>query len=130
MAVILYVEDDSEQVLMMRMYLEKKNFTLVIAEDGREALDKIKNLRPDLILLDLFMPRLDGFGVMRAIKSNPQTAPIPIIILSAWPTSENRRRAEEAGAVDFVAKPYEPAYLALLIEKHLAIAQAADSASQ
>ena len=124
MSVILYAEDDSEQMTMLRMYLEKKQFKLIGAEDGREAVDKIKSLHPDLILLDIFMPRLDGFGVLRAIKSNPQTASIPVVILSAWPSGDNRRRAEEAGAVDFVAKPYEPAYLAMLIEKHLATAKA------
>lgn len=124
MPVILYAEDDPEQIQMMRMYLEKKNFTLVEATDGREAVDKIKALQPDLILLDLLMPRLDGFGVMRAIKSSPHTARIPIIVLSAWPTRSNRRRAAEGGAADFVAKPYEPAYLAMLIEKHLSIIEA------
>ncbi len=121
MAVILYAEDDPEQALMMRMYFERRTmFDLIEAPDGREAVEKIKTCQPDLVLLDLFMPRLDGFAVLRAIQANPQTAHIPIIILSAWPTSSNRKRAMEEGAVDFVAKPYEPAYLAMLIEKHLA----------
>lgn len=124
MPVILYAEDDPEQLFMMRMYLKKRNFTLVEATEGREAINKIKRLQPDLILLDLLIPRIDGFGVLRTIRSNPQTAHIPVIVLSAWPATKNRQRAEEAGATDFVAKPYAPAYLALLIEKHLAVAEA------
>lgn len=128
MRTILYAEDDREQLRMMRMVLEGKNFQLIEARDGKEAIDKIKAFLPDLILLDLFMPRIDGFSVLRHIKADPQTAPIPVIVLSAWPTGDNRKRAHNTGAVDFVAKPYVPTQLVKIIRKHLAIPETSDLA--
>jgi twitching motility two-component system response regulator PilH len=100
--------------------LKGTNVTLIEAVDGQEALQKIRDRHPDLILLDLFMPRLDGFGVLKAIKSNPVTKHIPIIVLSAWPTGDNRERAKKAGALDFIAKPYKPTELAKLVKEFLA----------
>ena len=108
MPTILYAEDDSEHRIMMRMIMKKTDFTLVEAHNGQEVLQKIQYQRPDLILLDLFMPKVDGYAVMDALKANPETKNIPIIILSAWPTVDSRKRTKQAGAIDFIAKPYDP----------------------
>ena len=120
MPTVLYAEDDPEHRDMMRMALKNTNISLIEAVDGLEALRKIEEQSPDLIVLDLFMPRLDGFSVMEAVKSNLRTRHIPIIVLSAWPTGDNRKRTREAGASVFVAKPYQPSQLVALIEKTLA----------
>ncbi len=116
---LLYAEDDSEHRMMMRLIIKETNATLVGAANGREALQKIQEQQPDLVLLDLFMPELDGFGVMEALKSNPETRHIPIIIVSACLDAENRKRAIKAGALDFIAKPYDPIELIELVDKHL-----------
>jgi CheY-like chemotaxis protein len=119
MPTVLHVEDDVEHRIMIRAMLKKTNITLVEAADGQEALEKVQHQHLDLILLDLFLPHVDGFSVMEAVKSNPRTSHIPIIILSAWPTGDNRARAKKAGASYFVAKPYNHNKLVRLINKVL-----------
>ena len=87
MPTVLYAEDDSDHQAMVRMALKNTNITLIEALDGLEALQKIQGQSPDLILLDLFMPRLDGFRVMEAVKANPRTRHIPVIrkrIIGNW----------------------------------------------
>ena len=119
MPTILYAEDDVEHRTMMRVIVKTANITLIEAGDGAEALYQIRSQRPDLVLLDLFMPKMDGFGVMEAVQADPNLKYIPIIVLSAWPTGDNRERARQAGAVDFVSKPYDPVQLIGLIQKNL-----------
>ncbi len=116
---LLYAEDDSEHRMMMRLIIKETNATLVGVANGREALQKIQEQRPDLVLLDLFMPELDGFGVMKALKSNPKTRNIPIIVVSACLNAENRKRVIRAGVLDFITKPYDPIELIKLVDKHL-----------
>jgi CheY-like chemotaxis protein len=120
MPTILYAEDDIEHRDMMRVIMKNTNFTLVEASNGQEALQKIHHQHPDLILLDLFMPKLDGHGVMEALKSDPDTRHIPIIVLSAWSTGDNRKRAKNSGAIDFIAKPYDPIELVNAVQNYLA----------
>jgi CheY-like chemotaxis protein len=119
MPTVLYAEDDLEHREMMRVFLKNTDITLVEACNGQEALQKVRCQQPDLILLDLVMPKLDGHGVMEALKSDPETRHIPIIVLSAWATGENRRRARQARATGFVAKPYDPIELLKLVEDYL-----------
>ena len=119
MPTVLYAEDDVEHREMMRVILQGSNITLVEASNGVEALQAVQKQRPDLILLDLFMPKLDGHGVMEALKSDPKTKNIPIIVLSAWSTGDNRKRARNAGARDFIAKPYDPVELMKMVNNYL-----------
>ena len=119
MPTVLYAEDDSEHRIMMRLIMKNTDITLIEAHNGQEALQKIQYQRPDLILLDLFMPRVDGYGVMEALKANPQTRDIPIIVLSAWPTKDILRRTKQAGANDFIAKPYDPFKLVEIVKEQL-----------
>jgi len=119
MPTVLYADDEQEHRLMMQVILKNQNITLVEASNGEEAIEKIKRHRPDLILLDLFMPRVDGFGVLEAVKSDVATQDIPVIVLSAWPTGDNRERARNVGAVDFISKPYDPVELLEQVKIHL-----------
>jgi CheY-like chemotaxis protein len=121
MPTVLYADDEQEHRLMMQVIMKNEEITLLEAANGEEAIETIKHQQPNLVLLDLFMPRIDGFGVLQAIKSDPKTRDIPIIILSAWPTGDNRERARNFGAVDFVAKPYDPLRLIQLVQQHLPI---------
>jgi CheY-like chemotaxis protein len=116
---LLYAEDDSEHRLMMRLIMKDTNAVLISVANGEEALRQIQEQQPDIILLDLFLPKLDGFEVMEALKSNPATQHIPVIIVSARLTPENRERARQIGASDFIAKPYDPFDLLMLVDKHL-----------
>ena len=104
---------------MKAFILESKEYVVVTALNRIEGMEKVSTDKPDLILLDLFMPRLDGYGVMKAAKSSPVTKDIPIVVLSAWPTGDNRERARKAGALDFIAKPYKPTELAQQIREYL-----------
>lgn len=119
MPTVLYAEDDLEHRTMVRVALGNTDVDLIEAADGEEAIQKIQAEQPDLILLDLFMPKFDGYKVMHAVKADPATKNIPIIVLSAWPTGDNRKRAKEAGAADFVIKPYDPFQLIDLIKRYL-----------
>ena len=123
MPTVLYAEDDHEHRLMMGVVLQPLDITFLIAKNGFEALEIVKAEKPDLVLLDLFMPKIDGFGVLKAIKSNAETCDTAVIILSAWPTGDNRRRAEQAGAIDFVPKPYEPQVIVDLVKAQLIVKQ-------
>jgi CheY-like chemotaxis protein len=119
MTTILYVEDDPEHCLLVGKLLNSRGFTVEIARDGLEGVAKAQELRPDLILLDLYLPRLDGFGVMKQLKEDPITANIPIVVISAWPTGDNRQRVQNAGARGFVAKPFKVNELLDLIQGSL-----------
>lgn len=119
MPTILYAEDEPEHQTMMQVILKNMDVTLVEATDGEEALEKIEEQPPDLILLDLYIPKLDGYGVIQALKSNPNTRHIPIVVLSAWPSGDNRNRVQQAGCSVFIAKPYDPFELVKLVQGYL-----------
>ena len=119
MPTILYADDEKEHRMMMQVIMKNQGLNLLEATNGQEAIDQIKVHRPDLVLLDLFMPKVDGFGVLKAIKTDPNVRRIPIIVLSAWPTGDNRERAKSFGAVGFIAKPYDPIRLVEVIKGYL-----------
>ena len=108
-AKILVVDDNPDIVEMITVRLEANNYQVITALSGQEALDKIKQEVPDLILLDIAMPEMDGFEVGRRLKMDPDTKKIPVIMVTA--RSEHKdvlRSITEAGALDYVAKPFRP----------------------
>jgi CheY-like chemotaxis protein len=121
MATILCIEDEADHRLMVLTILTAMGFTTAQARNGGDGVAMAKEIRPDLILLDLYMPKMDGFSVMKSLKEDPRTRSIPVIVVSAWLSGDHRQRAVEAGAVDIVGKPYDPEALAGLIQKCLAI---------
>jgi CheY-like chemotaxis protein len=120
-AAILYVEDNAEHRLMMHTLLTSRGFEVTLGRNGEEGIKLAKEAHPDLILLDLYMPKLDGFGTMDQLKEDPTTQGIPIIVVSAWPTGDHRRRAFDGGARAFVAKPYDTEALVNLIKENLPV---------
>ncbi len=102
------VVDDSElNLMMMESFIDPMGHEVITAKNGREALEKINALLPDLILLDVMMPEMDGFEVCRRLKSNDRTRHIPVIIITALDKVEDNVIGIEAGADDFLTRPFE-----------------------
>jgi len=118
---ILVVEDDPDMVDLLEFTLTKEGFRVGTAGDGFEALKKARSLRPDLILLDLLLPELGGFAVCETLRRNSATAPIPVILVSALSSQFSRLAGLEAGAIDFVQKPFSPRALVSRIEQILGL---------
>jgi CheY-like chemotaxis protein len=105
---ILYIEDNEDDVYMLKMRLELVDgFEVLIAENGEKGCAMAASEQPDLILMDLEMPVIDGWEATRRLKSKPQTRDIPVIGLSAHALAPEREKAFAAGCVDFDTKPVE-----------------------
>ena len=104
---ILYVEDNPDNVYMLTRRLKKKGFELIIAGDGQEGIDKAIEESPDLILMDLSLPTMDGWTATAEIKKIEEVKDIPIIALSAHAMPEHRDRAIKAGCSDYDTKPVD-----------------------
>ena len=107
MTKILYVEDNPDNVYMLTRRLKKKGFELIIAGDGQEGIDKAIEESPDLILMDLSLPTMDGWTATAEIKKIEGVKDIPIIALSAHAMPEHRDRAIKAGCSDYDTKPVD-----------------------
>jgi DNA-binding response OmpR family regulator len=103
---ILVVEDDADLVELLCFNLKKAGFAIGTATDGVEALKKARSVVPDLILLDLMLPELDGFAVCEILRRDPATASIPIIMLTAVSSELARLAGLESGANDYITKPF------------------------
>lgn len=106
-ATILIVDDEPANVDMLSQELEEEGYSILTASDGEAALIKVQEHSPDLILLDVMMPGVDGFSVCRILKGSGKTLLIPVILLTALRAHEDRVRGIEAGADDFISKPFE-----------------------
>ena len=111
---ILVVDDEVELVDMVKMRLEANDYEVLSAYDGQEGLEKAKKEKPDLIILDLMLPKMDGYKVCGLLKADSRYNKIPIIIFSARAQEEDRKLGEELGAEIYITKPFEPQ---LLLEK-------------
>jgi len=105
---ILYVEDDDDNIYMLKLWLELLDeFELLVALDGAEGLRLTKLHKPDLILMDLDLPEINGWDATRRLKSDPDTSNIPVIALTAFAMAGDREKALEAGCNDFDTKPID-----------------------
>ena len=105
---VLLVEDEEPLRRVLRDLLEREGFTVVEASDGVQALDEVDRSAPDVLVLDLNLPRLDGYGVLSHLRARPSTAKLPVIVLTAKGDEENEVRVFETGANDFLTKPFRP----------------------
>jgi DNA-binding response OmpR family regulator len=108
---VLIVEDDPDLVELLSFNLRAAGFAVGTAADGLDAIKKARSLIPDLILLDLMLPELDGFGVCEILRRDPATAGIPIFMVTAMSSQFARLAGMEAGANDFITKPFSPKQL-------------------
>ncbi|MDQ3958151.1 MAG: response regulator [Actinomycetota bacterium] len=117
---ILIVDDTQANVNLLERILERSGFVNVSSTtDSREALELVRSLRPDLLLLDLQMPHLDGFEVMSRLRETDETSYMPILVLTADATPESKRQALSSGAQDFLVNPFDPAEVMLRIKNLL-----------
>jgi len=108
---ILVVEDNTDLVELLRLSLKEAGFTVTTAQNGVDALKKIRATPPDLIVLDLVLPELDGFAVCESLRQDSATASIPVLLLSGLSGEFARYTGMECGAHEFVTKPVSPDHL-------------------
>ncbi|HLO69163.1 MAG TPA: response regulator [Holophaga sp.] len=119
MAKILLVEDNEMNRDSLSRLLARRGYEVVFAEDGEEAIARTLEERPELVLMDISLPKLDGYEATRRLRAHPGLGELPIIALTAHAMTSDRERAIEAGCTDFESKPVEFARLLARIQKYL-----------
>ena len=114
---ILYVEDNEFNRKIVRQLLVATTYRLLEATDGEQGVAAAQEARPDLILMDIQLPKLSGLDATRQLRQDPRTAAIPIIVVTSFALSGDDQRALEAGATAYLAKPYSPRQMLELIRK-------------
>jgi len=114
---ILIVDDEEQLVEMVKLRLEANGYEVIAAYDGQEALDKARNERPDLIILDLMLPKIDGYKVCRMLKFDEKYKSIPIILFTARAQESDEKMGFEVGADAYITKPFEPQVLLAKIKE-------------
>lgn len=114
---ILIVDDEKDLVDLMAVMLEVQGFTVIKAFSGEEALAKLREKKPDIVLLDVMMPEMSGYEVCQKIKNEDQYKMIPVIFVTAKAQLEDQKKGREAGADGFITKPYEYSQLLQEIQK-------------
>jgi CheY-like chemotaxis protein len=120
---ILVVEESIPISTVIQTALTRHGFTVMLAHDGLEGLKLATSERPKLIITDSVMPRMDGFGLMRALKANPMTAHIPVIMLTSKASTEDEQKAFEFGFIDFIPKPVQPVRVVSRVKRALELTQ-------
>jgi CheY-like chemotaxis protein len=123
---VLIADDEIYMLRLLEMTFKKGGFAVVSCRDGQEALATAATALPQLIVLDVMMPGLDGLGALRQLKSNPATRNIPVVVLSAKGHALTKVEAELAGAVLFLAKPFSPNQLLSEVQRILAPGEPSD----
>ena len=117
---ILVVEDQEDNRQILRDLLRSADYEMIEAVDGEEALTAVTKRRPDLILMDIQLPILDGYEATRRIKADPAFCSIPIIAVTSYALSGDEAKARQAGCDDYVTKPYSPRQLLAKVKEYLA----------
>ena len=105
---VLLVEDEDALRLVLRDLLEREGYSVIEARDGVQALDEIDRAAPDALVLDINLPRLDGYQVLSHLRARPATAGLPVLVLTAKGDEESEVKVFESGANDFITKPFRP----------------------
>lgn len=117
---VLVADDEPAIVRLTQMTLERNGYAVVSAANGREAVEKARETLPDIVLMDIMMPDMDGFEALRQLKSDPATEAIPVVIMSAQSQDAAIVHGMEAGATYYLPKPVNPAELLRIIRETLA----------
>jgi DNA-binding response OmpR family regulator len=113
---ILIIEDDPEAARILELSLKREQYKTIVALNGTQGLIAVQTQRPDVVLLDLMMPDIDGYEVCRRIRANPLTLELPIIVVSAKTQDADKQMAAQLGANGYLTKPYRRADLLNMIE--------------
>jgi len=113
---LLLIDDDPNLILLVKDYLEFQGYQVITAENGREALDVLEQDIPDMIICDVMMPEMDGYGLVQHVRDNPTTSSIPVLFLSAKGQSQDRVKGLNTGADAYMVKPFEPEELVAQVE--------------
>ncbi len=116
---VLVVDDEEDIVELIRFNLERAGFDVVTAGTGIEALRKVRETEPDLILLDAMLPEMDGFAVCEMLRRDPVTARTPVIFVTSWGSEDARVLGLEFGGNDYIVKPFSPKELVLRVKNLL-----------
>jgi len=116
---VLHIEDNEYNRKIVRQLLSRTSFKLLEAADGEEGVAVAQRELPDLILMDVQLPKLSGLDATRQLRADPRTAKIPLVVVTSFALSGDDRRAMDAGASAYLAKPYSPRDLMALINKFL-----------
>ncbi|MBW4536603.1 MAG: response regulator transcription factor [Pleurocapsa minor HA4230-MV1] len=116
---LLLIDDDPNLILLVKDYLEFRGYNVDTAENGREALELLDNLVPDMIICDVMMPEMDGYTLVKHIRQEPVTNRIPVLFLSAKGQSQDRVKGLNEGADVYMSKPFEPEELVAQVESSL-----------
>lgn len=116
---ILYIEDNEQNMYLVTFILEKHGYQVSTATDGQEGIDLAAKIKPDLILLDIQLPRMDGYTVARHLRANPDLASIPIVAVTSYAMAGDRDKALAAGCTGYIEKPINPDTFVQQVEQHL-----------
>lgn len=116
---VLIIEDEKLIIVSTQMVLEAAAFRVESSTNGEEGIAKAKEIKPDLILLDIMMPGIDGWETLTRLKRDPETANTPVIIFTAREHNRGHQKSAEMGAADYFRKPFEPDELIEIVEKHI-----------
>lgn len=116
---ILLVEDDAQNSYLMGFILEKSGYAVVTVGDGEAAVGAAASERPDLILMDMLLPKMSGYEATRAIKGDPDTADLTVVALTAYSMKGDRERILEAGCDGYISKPIDPETFVSQMEEYL-----------
>ena len=114
---ILAVDDEKHIVRLVQINLQKEGYEVVTATNGREAVEAVAQHKPDLIVMDVMMPELDGFGALQLLKENPETAGIPVIMLTAKAQDADVFKGWQSGADLYLTKPFNPSELLTFVKR-------------
>jgi putative two-component system response regulator len=123
---ILVVDDEEKNLRLMGAILKHYGYCLETAQDGREALNKAKEILPDLIFLDIMMPGMDGYETCKELRKDPATRFIPVVMVTALDDQESRNKGLEAGATEFLTKPVDKAELLIRTKNILKVKEFED----
>lgn len=121
---ILYVEDNEQNLYLVMFILTNHGYEVSAARDGQEGIRKADELRPDLILLDIQLPSMDGYAVARQLRANPDLAGTPIVAVTSYAMAGDREKALAAGCNGYIEKPINPDTFMQQVEAHLSCGEA------
>ncbi len=114
---ILTVDDSASMRMLLKTSLTAQGFTIEAANDGRHGLERMCEVKPDLLITDINMPEMDGFELIEAVRARPEFKGVPILVLSTEFSDEKKTRAREAGATGWITKPFDAAKLGTAIRR-------------